>query len=136
MDLKKIFEIVERIENSSLTKFEYSEDNTRIVLEKNAAQVVTVSENPVVKENTPKEVKTQGKVVKSPIVGTFYSKATPESEAFVSIGDRVKKGDILCIIEAMKLFNDVQSDFDGVIKEILVKDGDMVAYDQPIMIVE
>jgi len=136
MDLKKIFEIVERIENSSLTKFEYSEDNTRIVLEKNAAQAVTVSENPVIKENIPKEVKTQGKVVKSPIVGTFYSKATPESEAFVSIGDRVKKGDILCIIEAMKLFNDVQSDFDGVIKEILVKDGDMVAYDQNFMIVE
>lgn len=136
MDLKKIFEIVERIENSSLTKFEYSEDNTRIVLEKDAAHVVTVSENPVVKESIPEEVKPEGNVVKSPIVGTFYSKASPESEAFVTVGDTVKKGDILCIIEAMKLFNEVQSDFDGVVKEILVKDGNMVAYDQPVMIIE
>lgn len=71
-------------------------------------------------------------VVKSPIVGTFYSASGPDSEDFVKLGDNVKKGQVLCIIEAMKLMNDIESDFDGEVAEILVKNEQMVEYGQPL----
>lgn len=76
-----------------------------------------------------------GNVVKSPIVGTFYAAPSPDKAPFVRIGDSVKKGDVIMIIESMKLMNEVQSEFDGVVKEILVSDGQAVEFDQPIMII-
>ncbi|MDE6834874.1 MAG: acetyl-CoA carboxylase biotin carboxyl carrier protein [Ruminococcus sp.] len=77
-----------------------------------------------------------GNVVKSPIVGTFYAGPSPEKPAFVKIGDTVKKGDVIMIIESMKLMNEIQSDYDGVVDKILVSDGQAVEYDQPIMIIK
>ena len=71
-------------------------------------------------------------IVKSPMVGTFYSAPSEDSEDFVKYGDKVSKGDVLCIIEAMKLMNEIECDYSGTIKEILVKNGDMVEYGQPI----
>ena len=75
-----------------------------------------------------------GKVVKSPIVGTFYAAPSPDQPPFVQVGDTVKKGDVILIIESMKLMNEVTSDTDGVVKEILVKNGEAVEYDQPLMV--
>lgn len=69
-------------------------------------------------------------LVKSPMVGTFYSKPSPKAECFVKVGDKVKKGDILCIVEAMKLMNEIESEFDGEVVEVLVKDEEMVEYGQ------
>lgn len=77
----------------------------------------------------------QGNAAKAPIVGTFYSSPSPDSEPFVKVGDSVKKGDVLYIIESMKVMSEIQSDFDGVVKEILVKNGDSVEFDQTIMII-
>lgn len=77
-----------------------------------------------------------GNVVKSPIVGTFYAAPSPDKPAFVQVGDSVKKGDVIMIIESMKLMNEVQSDFDGIVEKILVSDGQAVEYDQPIMIIK
>jgi acetyl-CoA carboxylase biotin carboxyl carrier protein len=77
-----------------------------------------------------------GNVVKSPMVGTFYSKSSPTSESFVKVGSRVKKGDTLCIIEAMKLMNEIESEFDGEVLEVLVKDGEMVDYGKPLFIIK
>ena len=77
-----------------------------------------------------------GKAVKAPIVGTFYAAPSPESKPFVSVGDRVKKGDIIFIIESMKVMSEVPSEFDGVVKEICVNNGDAVEFDQTIMILE
>ena len=74
-----------------------------------------------------------GNLVQAPIVGTFYAAASPEDAPFVKVGDTVKKGDVLMIIESMKLMNEVQSDFDGVVEEILVANGEAVEYDQPLM---
>lgn len=74
-----------------------------------------------------------GNVVKSPIVGTFYASSAPDKPPFVTVGQSVKKGDVLMIIESMKLMNEVQSEFDGVVQEIFVKNGDAVEFDQPIM---
>ena len=75
-------------------------------------------------------------IVKSPMVGTFYSKANPTSEPFVTEGDKVEKGQTLCIIEAMKLMNEIESDFSGKIVEICVEDGQPVEYGQPLMYIE
>lgn len=77
-----------------------------------------------------------GNIVKSPIVGTFYAAPSPDKPPFVKVGSSVKKGNVIMIIESMKLMNEVKSEFDGVVKEILVSDGQAVEYDQPIMIIE
>lgn len=77
-----------------------------------------------------------GNVVRAPLVGTFYAASAPDKPPFVTVGKRVKKGDVLMIIESMKLMNEVQSDFDGVVEEILVNNGQAVEFDQPIMIIK
>lgn len=77
-----------------------------------------------------------GNIVKSPIVGTYYRSPSPDKPPFVKVGDKVKKGDVIMIIESMKLMNEVQSEFDGVVERILVSDGQAVEYDQPIMIIK
>ncbi len=75
-----------------------------------------------------------GKAIKAPLVGTFYAAPSPDQPPFVRVGDTVKKGDVVLIIESMKLMNEVTSDVEGVVQEILVKNGDAVEYDQPLMI--
>ncbi len=77
-----------------------------------------------------------GKQVKAPIVGTFYAAPSPDSAPFVSVGDKVKKGDVIFIIESMKVMSEVQSEFDGVVKEVCVNSGEAVEFDQTVMIIE
>ena len=86
-------------------------------------------------EESKKESAT-GNVVTSPIVGTFYSSPAPDKESFVKVGQNVKKGDVLFIIESMKLMNEVQSEYDGVVSQIYVKSGEGVEFGQPIMIIQ
>ena len=88
---------------------------------------------PVAPENKPEP---EGNIVKSPMVGTFYSKPSPTAEPFVKVGSKVKKGDTLCIIEAMKLMNEIESEFDGEVTEILLKDGDTVDYGKPLFVIK
>ena len=78
----------------------------------------------------------KGHTITSPLVGTFYSSPSPDAPSFVNVGDRVKKGQVIGIIEAMKLMNELESDFDGVVKEILVKDETVVEFGQPLFILE
>ncbi len=85
-------------------------------------------------EDVPRE--TDDNVVKAPIVGTFYQSPSPDKPPFVKVGDKVKKGDVIMIIESMKLMNEVQSEFDGTVTKILVGDGQPVEFDQPIMIIK
>ena len=77
-----------------------------------------------------------GNLVKSPIVGTFYAAPSPDKPPFVKVGDEVKKGDVIMIIESMKLMNEIQSEYDGIVDRILVSDGQAVEYDQPIMVIK
>ena len=100
-------------------------------------QYITVPEPKVAankdsKEDKPTEKEENYKVVKSPMVGTFYSKSSPKAEPYVKVGSKVKKGDILCIVEAMKLMNEIESEFDGEVVEICANDGDMVDYGKPL----
>lgn len=100
---------------------------------------VPVAASPAVSAAAPAETpavsqKPAGKSIKAPLVGTFYAAPSPDQPPFVQVGDTVKKGDVVLIIESMKLMNEVTSDVDGVVQEILVKNGDAVEYDQPLMI--
>ena len=91
-----------------------------------------LNENEKQIEVAEKEELQDGEIVKSPMVGTFYSKPSPDANSYVEIGQKVKKGDVLCIVEAMKLMNEIESEFDGEIKEILVQDGEAVEYGKPL----
>lgn len=93
-------------------------------------QVNTENNNNILKEQPNYEE--NYKIIKSPMVGTFYSKPSPNANSYVEIGQKVKKGDVLCIVEAMKLMNEIESEFDGEITEILVQDGEAVEYGKPL----
>lgn len=83
-------------------------------------------------DRSEKKEEKEGIIIKSPMVGTFYESSSPDAEAFVKVGSKVKKGDVICIIEAMKLMNEIESDYDGEITEVLVKNEDMVEYGKPL----
>lgn len=100
-----------------------------------------LTQNPVMPQSAPQTAQAEapavsGNVVRSPIVGTFYAASAPDKPPFVTVGQQVKKGDVIMIIESMKLMNEVQSEFDGAVAEILVKNGEAVEFDQPIMIIK
>lgn len=113
-------------------------DSTITVKGKKAAAQTVVESLPVAAAAAPeaKAAAPAGKFVKAPIVGTFYAASAPDQPPFVKVGDQIKKGDVLFIIESMKLMNEVQSEVEGTVAEILVGNGEAVEYDQPILRVE
>lgn len=146
MDNIKIFELMDKFEKSTIDTLIVNDGDFGITLKKNKA--VTVNSAHVVQQSVPqsfvehnvqKDEKSElitGKVIKSPIVGTFYSSSSPEKSPFVTVGSKVAVGDVVCIVEAMKMFNEVSTEFDGIIKEILVSSGDNIEYGQPLIVLE
>ena len=141
MNYEDIKKLINDMGNSKLTEISIDfPDGTKIGMKKEVKVVEKVQEKNIQhieqKEvNEIVETETQEdncKIVKSPMVGTFYLKPDPNSNPYVEIGKKVKKGDILCIIEAMKLMNEIECEFDGEIEEILAKDGEMVEYGKPL----
>ena len=141
MNYEDIKKLIDDMGNSKLTEISIDfPDGTKIGMKKEVKVVEKLQEKNIQhieqKEvNEIVETETQEdncKIVKSPMVGTFYLKPDPNSNPYVEIGKKVKKGDILCIIEAMKLMNEIECEFDGEISEILVKDGEMVEYGKPL----
>ena len=136
MEYEKIRQLINDMGNSKLTSVDIEfPDGVKIKMEKKVSAMpfneqVKVIEH--IEENTVKEEVKSGNIVKSPMVGTFYSKSSPTSNPYVEIGAEVKKGTVLCIVEAMKLMNEIESEFNGKIEEILVKDGEAVEYGQPL----
>ena len=136
MEYEKIKQLMDDMGNSKLTEINVDfPDGTKISMKKELKAEAKLIENSnskveeVKKEVNKSEIKEdEGNIVKSPMVGTFYIKPSPTSEAYVEIGKEVKQGDTLCIIEAMKLMNEIESEFSGKIVEIFVKDGDTVEY--------
>lgn len=144
MEYEKIKQLMEDMGNSKLTEINVDfPDGTKISMKKESEKetvVVNKTKTKLVENNnldkieevTKSEIKEEGNVVKSPMVGTFYIKPSPTSEPYVEIGEEVKQGDTLCIIEAMKLMNEIESEFSGKVIEILVKDGESVEYGTPL----
>ena len=136
MEYEKIKQLMTDMGNSKLTSIDIEfPDGVKIKMEKNATvatvQQVVVEENTINPEPKKEEIQA-GNIVKSPMVGTFYIKPSLTSNPYVEVGSEVKKGTVLCIIEAMKLMNEIESEFDGKIAEILVKDGEPVEYGMPL----
>ena len=135
MDYQQILELVKEVSKAGLTNFEYTEGNIRIAMScpQPEEKIVVPASNLVLQSQAAEAVGEKGgNLVKSPLVGTFYAAPSEDAEPFIKVGDTVKKGQTLAIVEAMKLMNEIESEFDGVVTEILVENEENVEYGQPL----
>ena len=153
MDIRKIKKLIELLEESSLTEIEIVEGEESVRLVRGSDQVqmmpmvaphyaahapapVTAAPTPVIEPRKDDEDQVpEGELVLSPMVGTFFAASGPGAEPFVTMGQRVGVGDTLCIIEAMKMFNQIEADVSGTVVAILVENGQPVEYDQPLFVI-
>ena len=155
MDIEKILTLIDKVSESSITAFSLEEGSFKVNIEKKPAKIVTsvpvVSEvampqiqsatqapavEPTVQAPVKEEVNENTVMITAPLVGVFYAAPNPDAKPYVQVGDVVKKGQIVGIIEAMKLMNEIESEVDGVIAEILVENGSAVEYGQPMFVVK
>ena len=147
MEFENLLTLIKTVSDSELTDFDYEENGTRIRLKKKKETVVVAGasadvpiaplaaaqaaiQNSETVADADREP--EGMIVKSPLVGTFYAAPAEDAAPFVSVGDLVKKGQTLAIVEAMKLMNEIESDFDGKVAELYVENGQAVEYGQPL----
>ena len=164
MKVEQVLELVKAVSDSELTEFKYEEDGVKLSLKKTSDKIVQVpapaapvaapviapavmpaapvpAAAPAAPANAPAEAQETGddmpagNVVKSPLVGTFYAAPAEDAEPFVKVGDSMKEGQVLAIVEAMKLMNEIESDFTGTVKEILVENGQGVEFGQPLFVI-
>lgn len=140
MKLDFIKQIMSEFDQSNVTKMKVEIDDLKIELEKESEKVEYVKpvekEKKVIEDKQIKQEQATGTAVKSPIVGVFYSASSPESGPYITVGKNVKKGDIVCIIEAMKVMNEIKAPCDGTVTSILVENEALVEYDQALMVIE
>lgn len=151
MDIRKVKKLIELLEESNIAEIEIHEGEESVRISRNgtatnvmpapmaapvaAAPAIPVAAVPVeTAQNAEPEI--SGHVVKSPMVGTFYRASSPEADSFTDEGKKVNSGDTLCIIEAMKILNQIESDKTGVVKKVLVENGQPVEFNQPLFIIE
>lgn len=155
MELEKIIELIHTVSESNLTQFTMEEGNLKISMKTDkqtkivaapqavaavpaAAAAETVQPAAPVQDSSrqSQEETLDGNIVKSPLVGTFYNAPSPDAEPYVKAGDTVKKGQVLAIVEAMKLMNEIESEFDGTVEKILVSNEEVVEYGQPLFVIK
>lgn len=147
MDIRKIKKLIELVEESGITELEVQEEEGTVRISRAAPAVapaaIQYAAAPVAPVAAPAAAPAEapaaevsGHQVRSPMVGTFYRSPSPEAKAFVEVGQTVKVGDALCIVEAMKMMNRIEADKAGVVKAILVNDGEAVEFDQPLIVIE
>jgi len=146
MELEDLKEIIELLKETDITELQVEKDGTKVKIKREkflqqfeiSAQkpsVVPVQET-IVKEIVAEDSEQRLITTTSPIVGTFYRSPSPEAASFIEIGQRVKKGQVLCIIEAMKLMNEIESEADGVVVKALVENGQPVEYGEPLFLID
>ena len=145
MKIKEMKELIQAVSEANVDEFEYENDDYSIRIAKKEAKVVTAETIPAVAaasiseavpeaETKVNDTTIQGNEVTAPLVGTFYAAPSEGADPFVSVGDVVKKGQVIGIVEAMKLMNEVESEFDGTVEAVLVENGEMVEYGQPLVV--
>ncbi len=148
MDLRKLKKLIDLVEESGISELELTEGEEKVRISRAlmpnhapqihyvaAPQTAATLATPLPIVAAPVMAEIEGHVVKSPMVGTFYRSSSPDAKAFVDVGSKIAAGETLCIIEAMKLLNEIESDFTGVIKKILVENGQPVEYGEPLFII-
>ncbi len=165
MKVEQVLELVKAVSDSELTEFKYEEDGVKLSLKKTSDKIIQVQAPAAAPVIAPAvmpaaapapvpaaapvsapadaeasaavsaESEVKGNVVKSPLVGTFYAAPAEDADPFVKVGDSVKEGQVLAIVEAMKLMNEIESDFTGTVTEILVENGQAVEYGQPLFVI-
>ena len=143
MDIRKIKKLIHMLEQSDLNEIEVSQGEESVRISKGNSNVISTNisntdQSQASTNQDPIESNTEvkGNIIKSPIVGTFYRKPSPEKPPFVNIGDTVSEGDVVCIVEAMKMMNEIKSEYSGKIISILPSDGQPVEFDQTLIIIE
>ena len=143
MDIRKIKKLIQMLEQSDLNEIEVSQGEESVRISKGNSNDISTSisntdQSQAATNQDPIESNTEiiGNIIKSPIVGTFYRKPSPEKPPFVNIGDTVNEGDVVCIVEAMKMMNEIKSEYSGKIISILPSDGQPVEFDQTLIIIE
>jgi acetyl-CoA carboxylase biotin carboxyl carrier protein len=147
MDLRKVKKLIELLEESGLSEIEITEGDDKVRITKggkqkpqtNIIETIEESENLTPNENITEHAKQKNNdefyEVKAPMIGTYYQSSEPNAEAFVKVGDPISDGDTLCIIEAMKMMNKIESDVSGTIERIMIQNGDPVEFDQVLFLV-
>ncbi|MEL0552179.1 MULTISPECIES: acetyl-CoA carboxylase biotin carboxyl carrier protein [Enterobacteriaceae] len=154
MDIRKIKKLIELVEESGISELEISEGEESVRISRAApnagypvmqqAYAAPMMQAPVAAapaaaaqaEAAPAKAEISGHIVRSPMVGTFYRTPSPDAKAFVEIGQKVNVGDTLCIVEAMKMMNQIEADKAGVVKAILIESGQPVEFDEPLVVIE
>lgn len=154
MEFEQLLQLIQAVSDSELTGFKYEADGVSLNLKKEKERIVTALSGQMMDVNAAvmsaqnagiaqavntgeslsenNDQQEQSQLIKSPLVGTFYAAPAEDAAPFVAVGDTVTKGQTVAIVEAMKLMNDIESDFDGTVAEILVENGEMVEYGQPL----
>ncbi|MEL3927486.1 acetyl-CoA carboxylase biotin carboxyl carrier protein [Aeromonas enteropelogenes] len=151
MDIRKIKKLIELVEESGIAELEISEGEESVRISRNFSGQVTAAPQMIMSQAAPvaapvaaapaaapaaADAAPSGHLMRSPMVGSFYRSSSPEAKPFVEVGQHVNVGDTLCIVEAMKMMNQIESDKAGVIKAILVENGQAVEFDEPLFIIE
>jgi acetyl-CoA carboxylase biotin carboxyl carrier protein len=152
MDLRKLKKLIDLVEESGISELELTEGEEKVKISRNtftppqpqliqsqaalnAQQIIKLEEPPISNEEKKIAIANDSNSINSPMVGIFYRAASPDSSPFIEVGSSVKKGDTLCIIEAMKLLNEIECDQDGIIKKILIENGQPVEFGEPLFII-
>ena len=143
MDIRKIKKLIEMLQDSDLTEIEVKEGEESVRIARGNSRNIESTPAPIIHSSASSPVEKNevsldksGSIIKSPIVGTFYRKPSPDKPPFIEIGSNVNAGDVVCIVEAMKMMNEIKSEFTGKVSAINIEDGEPVEFDQSLIVID
>jgi acetyl-CoA carboxylase biotin carboxyl carrier protein len=143
MDIRKIKKLIEMLQDSDLTEIEVKEGEESVRIARGNSRAIEATPAPIIHSSASSPVEKNevsldksGSIIKSPIVGTFYRKPSPDKPPFIEIGSNVNAGDVVCIVEAMKMMNEIKSEFTGKVSAINIEDGEPVEFDQSLIVID
>lgn len=143
MDIRKIKKLIEMLQDSDLTEIEVKEGEESVRIARGNSRTTEATPAPIIHSSASSPVEKNevsldksGSIIKSPIVGTFYRKPSPDKPPFIEIGSNVNAGDVVCIVEAMKMMNEIKSEFTGKVSAINIEDGEPVEFDQSLIVID